>query len=169
MKARLENGKVVKYKRLPKAFKGTKTYLTGFDIADTAAVEAEGFYDVVVPTYDKVTQVIYNLHMDSSYPAPTPEDANATRTVFTYDVKDRTISQTLAELKTSRIQALKRLAHNKLEPTDWMVTRKAEKGTAIPSAKQTERDNIRSTVATKEGEINALTTKAAVLKYDISF
>ena len=50
-----------------------------------------------------------------------------------------------------------------------MVVRKAEKGTAIPAATQTERDDIRATVVTKEGEINALTTKAAVLKYDISF
>ena len=107
MKARLEAGKVVKYSRLPKEFKGTKNYVGGFNNADTSIHETEGFYDVVVPTYDPVTQVIYNLHMDSSYPAPTPEDADATRTVFTYDVKAKTISETVAELKEQRISELK--------------------------------------------------------------
>lgn len=166
MKARLEAGKVVKYSRLPKHF---GQYIGGFNNASTAVLEQEGFYDVVVPTYDSVTQVIYNLHLDSAYPAPTPEDAAATRTVFTYDVKSKTISETVAELKTQRISELKKVAYDKLAPTDWMAIRKAEKGTAIPSAKQTERDNIRTTVTTKEAEINALTTKASILKYDINF
>jgi len=169
MKARLENGKVVKYNRLPKTFKGTKTYLTGFNIADEAALEAEGFYDVVVPTYDPVTQVIHNLHMESAFASPTPEDPNATRTVFTYDVKAKVISETLAELKTKRIKDLDKLKFDKLWPTDPYVWKKAEKGTAIPSDVQTERDNIRATCTTKEAEINALTTKEAVLKYDINF
>ena len=165
MKARLEAGKVVKYAQVPKSF---KNYLN-FRRATTATLESEGFYDVVVPTYDPVTQVIYNLHMDNSYPSPTPEDANATRTVFTYDVKAKTISSTVAELKETRISELKSIAREKLEETDWVVVREAEKGTAIPSATQTERDNIRSTVTTKEAEINALTTKAAILKYDVNF
>jgi len=166
MKARLEAGKVVKYSRLPKQY---GKYVGGFDNADTSIHEAEGFYDVVVPTYDAVTQVIYNLHLDSSYADPTPDDASATRTVFTYDVKAKTISETVAELKTKRIKELKKLSYDKLQPTDWYVVRKAEKGTAIPSDVQTERDDIRSSVVTKEGEINALTTKAAILKYDINF
>lgn len=165
MKARIVNGKIVKYNRLPKSYKGTKHYAFGFDRAGDAAHEAEGFYDVVVPTYDPVTQVIYNLHFDDSF-----DNGNGgTRSVFTYDVKTKVISETVAELKTQRIDALKRIANDKLSPTDWMVVRKSEKGTAIPSATQTERDNIRTTVATKESEINALTTKAAILKYDINF
>ena len=45
---------------------------------------------------------------------------------------------------------------------------KAEKGIDIPSDIQTERDAIRTNVSTKEGEINALTTKASVLKYNIN-
>ena len=99
MKARLEAGKVVKYSRLPKEF---GKYVGGFNNADVSVHEAEGFYDVVVPSYDPVTQVIYNIHLDSSYASPTPEDADATRTVFTYDVKAKTISETVAELKTKR-------------------------------------------------------------------
>lgn len=169
MKARLESGKVVKYNRLPKTLNANGKHYLRFDLADDSDKEAAGFYDVVTPSYDPVTQAIYNLHLDSSHPAPTPDDADATRTVFTYDVKSKTISETVAELKTQRISELKKLAYSKLEPTDWYAIRKAEKGTAIPSDVQTERDGIRSSVVTKEGEINALTTKAAILKYDISF
>lgn len=166
MKARLEAGKVVKYSRLPKEF---GKYVGGFDNADSSIHEGEGFYEVVVPSYDPVTQVIYNLHLDSSYASPTPDDADATRTVFTYDVKAKTISETVAELKTKRKKELKKLAYDKLQPTDWYVVRKAELSTAIPSDIVTERADIRSNVTTKEGEIDALTTKASILKYDINF
>lgn len=169
MKARLESGKIVKYSQIPDTlFEATKT-VTNAKRLTISEQEELGFYDVVVPDYDPVTQVIYNLHLDSSYAAPTPDDADATRTVFTYDVKSKTISETVAELKTQRISELKKLAYDKLQPTDWYAIRKAEKGTDIPSDVQTERDGIRSSVVTKEGEINALTTKAAILKYDISF
>ena len=169
MKARLEAGKVVKYSRLPKEFKGTKNYVGGFDNADTSIHEGEGFFDVVVPTYDPVTEVIYNLHFDNAFASPTPDDPNATREVFTYDVKAKTISETVAELKTKRKKELKKLAYDKLQPTDWYIVRKAELSTAIPSDIVTERAAIRSNVTTKEGEIDALTTKASILKYDINF
>lgn len=169
MKARLEAGKIVKYSTLPKILDNAGKHHLRFDLEDDSVKEAAGFYDIVVPDYDPITQVIHNLHLDSSYSAPTPEDPDATRTVFTYDVKARTISETVAELKTKRIKELKKLAYDKLQTTDWYAIRKAEKGTDIPSDIQTERDGIRSSVVTKEGEINALTTKAAILKYDINF
>lgn len=170
MKARLEDGKVVKYSQIPQSFKaGSKLVAGGGRNLPTAKLEEYGFYDVIVPTYDSVTQAIHNLHFDNSY-ADTDIDGNAiTREVFVYDVKTKVISETVAQLKTQQIDALKKLGYDKLQPTDWMVVRKAEKGTAIPSATQTERDSIRTSVSTKEGEINALTTKAAILRYDINF
>lgn len=169
MKARLEAGKIVKYSQIPNTIVwGGKTYVNSKRLSSDE-LEGLGFFDVVVPTYDPVTQVIYNLHFDNAYPAPTPDDASATREVFTYDVKSKTISETVAELKTKRIKELKKLAYDKLQPTDWYVVRKAELSTAIPSDVVTERSDIRSNVTTKEAEINALTTKAAILKYDINF
>lgn len=169
MKARLEAGKVVKYSSIPdNLFEPSKVVLNAKRLTQSEEEEL-GFFDVVVPTYDPVTQVIYNLHFDNAYPAPTPDDASATREVFTYDVKAKTISETVAELKTKRIKELKKLAYDKLQPTDWYVVRKAELSTAIPSDIVTERSDIRSNVTTKEAEINALTTKATILKYDINF
>ena len=169
MKARLEAGKIVKYNTLPETLNANGKHYVNFKSAADTDLEDAGFYDVVVPDYDPVTQVIHNLHIDSAHPAPTPEDADATRTVFTYDVKSKTINETLAELKTQRIEELNSLQYDKLKPTDFYVWRKSEKGTAIPSDIQTQRDDIRSQASTKESEINALTTKAAVLKYDINF
>ena len=89
--------------------------------------------------------------------------------MFIYDKKDKTITETVAELKVSQIAKVKHLAYNKLLLTDWYAIRKAENETAIPSNIQTERDGIRTSVTTKEGEINALTTKASILKYDTNF
>lgn len=169
MKARLEAGKIVKYSQIPNTIVwGDKTYVNCKRLSSDE-LEELGFFDVVVPTYDSVTQVIYNLHFDNAFAAPTPDDDSATREVFTYDVKAKTISETVAELKTKRIKELKKLAYDKLQPTDWYVVRKAELSTDIPSNIVTERSDVRSSVITKEAEINALTTKAAILKYDINF
>lgn len=169
MKARLESGKIVKYSQIPNTIvSGGKTYVNAKRLSNDE-LEELGFFDVIVPDYDSVTEVIHNLHFDNAYPSPTPDDADATREVFTYDKKAKVISETVAELKISRIKALKKRAHHKLSSTDWYVVRKAENGTDIPSDVITERDGIRTSVITKEGEINALTTKASILKYDINF
>jgi len=169
MKARLEAGKVVKYSQIPNTIvSGGKTYVNAKRLSSDE-LEELGFFDVIVPDYDPVTEVIYNLHFDNAYPSPTPEDSDATREVFTYDKKTKVISETVAELKISQIKALKKVAYDKLSPTDWYAIRKAENGTDIPASVVTERDGIRTSVATKESEINALTTKASILKYDINF
>jgi hypothetical protein len=170
MKARIEEGKIIKYSQIPQQFTaGSKIIAGGGRNLPVEKLEEYGFFDVVVPDYDPITQVAYNLHFDNAYPSPTDEDADATRGVFIYDVKSRTISETVAELKSIRIAELKSIAYDKLQPTDWMVVRKAEKGTEIPSDIQSERDAIRASVETKEQEINALTTKASILKFDINF
>ena len=169
MKARLEAGKVVKYSEIPNTlFEASKT-ITNAKRLTIAEQETLGFFDVITPSYDPVTEVIYNLHFDNAY-AYTDIDGNAsTREVFVYDKKNKTISETVAELKTKRIEELKKVAYDKLSSTDWYAIRKAENGTAIPSDVVTERSGIRTSVTTKESEINALTTKASILKYDINF
>ena len=47
-------------------------------------------------------------------------------------------------LKTKLIRKVKSAASNELTKTDWYITRKAEKNTAIPSAITTHRDAVRS-------------------------
>ena len=56
-------------------------------------------------------------------------------------------------LKYNLIRDLKVNVANELARTDWYITRKAEKSTAIPSAISTHRDLVRSRQATMETQI----------------
>lgn len=60
-------------------------------------------------------------------------------------------------LKTQLIKNLKNEVSNNLAKTDWYVTRKSEKSTAIPSNISTHRDAVR----TKQAEMETAITNAA--------
>ena len=60
-------------------------------------------------------------------------------------------------LKTRLIRDVKTQAQNILNDTDWYITRKAEKDTAIPSAISTHRDAVR----TKQAEMETAITHAS--------
>ena len=51
-----------------------------------------------------------------------------------------------------------------LSKTDWLVTRKSEKGTAIPDATTTFRDSVRTKCAEIETKINACSSLADFMK-----
>jgi hypothetical protein len=69
-------------------------------------------------------------------------------------------------LKTVLIREVKKQAQNQLNITDWYVTRKSEKDTAIPSAISTHRDAVRSKQAEMETAItNASDTPALETLY----
>jgi hypothetical protein len=57
-------------------------------------------------------------------------------------------------LKSQWIVQTKRTANDMLAKTDWMVTRKMEKGDAIPTATATFRDSVRTACDTIETKIN---------------
>ena len=80
MKAIEINGKIKTYKRLPNKWDSEGTTIVNFNKLSDTEAEAYGFYNVVMPTYDSVTQQISNLHFDGS--------------VFTYDVTDKVFTQT---------------------------------------------------------------------------
>ena len=66
-------------------------------------------------------------------------------------------------LKSNAIAQVKATAAGLLQPTDWMVTRKAEAGTAIPSAVGDYRTAVRTASGTIETAINAVTTHDAFM------
>ena len=66
-------------------------------------------------------------------------------------------------LKTVLKNAEKDAAASRLARYDWLVTRKAEKGTAIPTAITTYRDGIRTACNTRETEIDACADVAALV------
>ena len=152
------NGTIQVYQSIPKSFEGSqKEYLGGFDQLTRAEQKAEGLYDVVLPDgYDSQIHDLGEIFWDSA------------NTQFTYPKTNKTWSQTLAELKTQKIENLKANANRELAKTDWIIVRDTELGNTTAQSTLDDRAAIRTSCATKESEINAKTTKAQVVQYDIS-
>ena len=71
-------------------------------------------------------------------------------------------------LKSNAIAQVKATAAGLLQPTDWMVTRKAETGTAIPSAVLDYRAAVRTASGAIETAIVGATTLEALMAlYDV--
>ena len=153
MKAIEINGKIKTYNRLPKDYVVDGTTIVNFNKLSKEEAEDYGFFDVVMPSYDSVTQQISNLHFDGS--------------VFTYDVTDKVFSQTLEQAKETKKQEVKAMAYKLLQPTDWYGIRLAINGIALPQDITDERNEIIRKSDIAEVEIDNLTTIAEVLKYQI--
>ncbi len=66
--------------------------------------------------------------------------------------------KTIADLKTKWIDIQKSTAGTLLSKTDWMIIRKEEADTAVPSATQTYRTAVRDQCKKREDQITACTT-----------
>lgn len=152
MKAIQINGNIKTYNAIPKAW---GSVIAGFNLLSSSDWEAAGFYDVVKPSYNSATQNLGDIEWDSA------------NNQFTYPVTNKTWTQTVAELKTQKIANLKNIYGQKLSETDWYIVREAEGGTATPQSILDDRADLRTECGTKETEINALTTKAAVVSYSL--
>ena len=149
MKAINDNG-IKTFNSVPKTWKNK----IGLQYASDSDLEEIGFYDVEQPSI-KPSQEYGDIEWD------------ADNSKFTYPVNNRTFSQTVQELKDQKLENLKFIYNSKLAKTDWYVTRKQEKGTAIPSDIQTERDDLRTEYDTKKAEINSKNTKASIVDYQM--
>ena len=67
-----------------------------------------------------------------------------------------------AGIRPNVVQEQKNIAASLLSKTDWYVTRKSEKGTAIPDNVVTYRDAVRTACAARETEIAAVETTEAL-------
>jgi len=98
-------------------------------------------------------------HADTKWTQEEIDDGDAPTGADTDTVKDE-------GLKTKLIRNIKEQAEDILNKTDWYVTRKAEKSTAIPSAITTHRDAVRTKQASMETAItNAADTPALETLY----
>lgn len=151
MKAKEINGQIKTYNRLPKSY---GNIMAGFDLLPDNELQSFGFYNVVYPTFDNDVQELGDLVFD--------QNINA----YTYQVNDLTWTETLAELKENKINQLKNHTNTKLGATDWYVIRQIERGIDIPSDIQQERSTILQNHDEQVVEINNLSTKANVVKYE---
>ena len=98
-------------------------------------------------------------HADTKWTQKEIDDGDAPTGADTNTVKT-------AGLKTKLIRNIKESAEKILNKTDWYVTRKTEKATAIPSSITTHRDAVRSKQASMETAItNAADTPALETLY----
>jgi len=67
-------------------------------------------------------------------------------------------------LKSNAIAQVKATAGSLLQPTDWMVTRKAETGTEIPSSVADYRTAVRTASGTIEAKIKAVKSHTGFMK-----
>lgn len=152
MKAREDsNGNIITYSSVPKNW---GAIICGFNTLSDSKLQSFGFYNVVTPS-KKESQEYGDIEWD------------ADNNVYTYPLVNKTYSETVAQLKTKKIENLKNIYNNKLSRTDWYVIRAAEGGTAVPSDIATERSDLRTECATKEAEISTLTTKASIVDYEL--
>ena len=146
MKAILVNGNIKTFGSIPKVWNDENGLHLNIK-------EGFGFLDVVTPIYDSRVEELSAIKLDGD--------------VYTYDVIDRVIVQTLAELKTQKISNLKHSIGSQLSKTDWYVIREADSGEATPTNIRGERADLRTQSNTIEAEIKALTTKKAVLTFEL--
>ena len=152
MKAIEINGEIKLFNKLPKEFTTSDGRLV-LGLNEKFAKEL-GFKDVVTPVYDFRTQELSQIKLDGD--------------VYTYDVIEKPIKETLAELKEQKISELKLAVGNKLSTTDWYIIRESDSGQATPQSIKDERASLRTQGDSIESEINALTTKKAVVLFDIN-
>ena len=168
------SGTIQTFTRLPNEWNDNKGYHINF--RKITNKEDYGFYDVVIPKYDKVTQqlsqifwdadnkvftyTVSNIDFDATYTVLDEEGNETEETKPVYD-KDK--------LKADIIVTVKADANRLLAPTDWYSSRKSELGTAIPDSILADRKKIRDKVDAIEAEVAALTTVESILKYTYSF
>ena len=152
MKAIEINGQIKTYDKLPSSWGNV---LGGFDLLSDDELKTYGFYDVVIPDHDSRVEDLGELYFDSA------------SETFTKDVSNKTWVKTLAELKEQQINNFKHSTGTKLQETDWYIVRNQETGTAIPADITSARQALRDQSEVVENEINALTTKKAVMSYDL--
>ena len=149
MKAIEINGEIKTFSKLPKTWSDENGL--HLNIGDGASL---GFKDVVHPNYDSRIEELDNLHLEGD--------------VYTYDVIEKPIKETLAELKANKVERLKSMVGGQLYQTDWYIIREADSGEATPSDIRGQRAALRTKSDTIEAEINALSTKKTVVLFDIN-
>jgi len=176
MYALVESGTITKYFSYPKGFTlGDNQYPS--DIFTKWSVEEKeniGIHEVVFDDSNKKDEKWYintnqsfafsNDTVTASYGTATAK-AHADTLFTAQDETDGLGTEgevATRGLKYNLIKNLKEQVANELARTDWYVTRKTEKTTAIPSSISTHRDLVRTTQASIEAQITGANDTAAL-------
>ena len=156
MKAVNNNGTITTYPDVPKQFRSSTGYHLNARSMTADELRNAGLFDVIIDeNYDSRIHTLGEIYFDSA------------SSVFRKDAIDITWSESLDELKTKQINNFKGQIGSKLAATDWYIIRNADNGTEIPTDIAEARQALRDQSEVVENEINALTTKKAVMSYDL--
>ena len=176
MFALVEDGSITKYFSGNRGFtlNGNQYSKQVFTLWTKSEREAIGIYEVVWDNTNRKNEEYYTntnisyafgsgkvtasygdatakAHADSLYTAQDESDGKGTE------------GEVKAEgLKTKKIRALKQSAASELANTDWYVVRKADAGTAVPSAITNHRAAVRTKCAEMETAITNASNTAAI-------
>jgi len=156
MKAIKINNKIHSYNVIPSRWVGKKNYIGGFHKLSDSKLQEEGFFDVESPDYDDEIQELGALSFD------------ADKKKFVYTIKNKTWSESVAELKANKIIGLNSQTNHFLSTTDWYITRQSEGIKDIPDSVVASRKSIRDKNIAAETAIGKLSKKTEVIKYKIS-
>ena len=166
MYALVESGNITRIFHNPQGFKlGDNQYSADiFTKWTKSEKEAIGLYEVTFDDTNKKNEKWY-INTDQTF----TYDASAKTVTATYGSAtakahaDTGSGDDLVEgLKTILIREIKKQAGDNLAKTDWYVTRKSEKSTAIPNNISTHRDAVRTKQAEMETAINNAADTAAL-------
>lgn len=177
MKARVENGQIKVYKSLPSEYKKADgSVILNFRKASVDVLEAEGFYDVVKPSYDSQIQTRGGLYFDEAASIVTyaVTDIDFNQDVDVLDENGDPTGETekrykIADIKAEKLAEIKSKAGELLKPTDWQVIRKMERNIDIDLDVATERADILAEADRLEAEVNAKKSYKTVLQYQVRF
>jgi hypothetical protein len=175
MKALVKNNQIKLYDQLPSTWNGVNGYIINFKQSTEEVLEQNGFYNVVKPSYNPLTQTKGELYFDEANSIVTYDvtDINFDQNIDILDEEDNVIGTEklykIDHIKASKIFEIKSKAKELLQPTDWQVIRKVERNINIDTDVATERVNILNEADRLEAEVNSFTTYLEVLQYKIQF
>ena len=151
------NGEIKLFSILPSYWDGVKFYSKAFASSPIEVLEEEGFFDVETPSIDYTVQELGKLSFSKS------------KNKFVYAVKNKTWSESALDLKSNKISQIKSYAKDLLSDTDWYITRQAEGIKDAPADIIAARKKIRDDVDAEITEINKLSKKADIVKFQSKF
>lgn len=158
MKGRIENGNIKLYKTLPTVHRGAQGVVLNFRKASKEVLEANGYFDVVKPSFDVRTQDKSGIYWNE-------EDK-----VFTYDVTDKVFTDDdLLNVKLTLKSEVRKRCGEMLKETDWKVIRQVERGVDMSDSDKQERLDVLDECDRLETEIEAIDNYIDAINYKVQY
>lgn len=153
------NGKLEKHVRLPKSIKRDDRLVFNLEKLSKEELVDLGIYDLITPSYDKLTQKLGEIVW------------KAEEKYYTYEIVDIDLSDGtyLQEQKEGRILRVNNTAHSILSDTDYVIVKSIEKGETPPQNIVDERQAVRDVVNAYEVEVNNCTTLQELANIEFPF